>query len=70
MGAHGQSCDIVDRPIFDTAETMPLEENMFLAFHASVRNDNVNFSNCENYVVKKGGAVMLNKTPRGIIVIN
>jgi len=70
LGAHSQSCDIVDRPAFNAGETMPLEENMFLAFHASVYNEDVSFSNCDNYVVRSHGSIRLNKTPRGIIVID
>lgn len=68
--AHGQGYDIVDRPIFIAEETMILEENMFLAIHPACGNEKGFIFNCDNFVVKTDGAKMLNKTPRGLIILD
>lgn len=67
--AHGQSYDIVDRPIYTTDETMILEENMFVALHPICANKEASCYNCDNFVIKKDGAVKLNKTPTELIVL-
>lgn len=66
---HGQGYDIVDRPVFIADETMMLEENMFLAIHPGCSNDKGFMWNCDNYVVKADGAKLLNKTPRGLVIL-
>lgn len=67
--AHGQGYDIVERPAFSEWETMPLEENMFLAIHPTCSNKTALCSNTDNYLVMEDGAVRLTTIPSGIIVI-
>lgn len=67
---HGQGYDIVARPTFTAGETMVLKENMWLAIHPPVRDETRFGMNCDNYIVKPGGAVKQNKTPPGLHVIN
>lgn len=68
--AHGQSYDIVDRPLFVEGDLVPLEENIFFAMHPNYYADNgIYFDFTDDYLVKKGGAVRLSKTPEIIIPI-
>ncbi|MDR3294294.1 MAG: M24 family metallopeptidase [Clostridiales Family XIII bacterium] len=66
---HGQGVDLVQRPLFDTKETMTLQENMFVSIHPALENDTIWAFNTDNYLITKDGAVRLNKTPQGIFVV-
>ena len=66
--AHGQGFDMVERPAFSPAETMKLEENMFLAIHPSAVNEKVFALCCDNYLVTADGAKRITKTPMEIII--
>lgn len=61
--AHGQSYDVVDRPIFVPEEDMTLQEGMFFAAHPTVANERVSCFVCDNFIVEKGGARRMSKTP-------
>ena len=67
--AHGQTYDIVDRPIYMEGETMILQENMFVALHPTCCNKITSCYNCDNYIIKEGGAVRLSKTPLELVVL-
>lgn len=65
---HGQGYDMVERPSFVPAETMRLEENMFVAMHPFAGNAETLGLTCSNYIITADGAQRLNKAPRGVIV--
>ena len=65
---HGQSCDIVERPIFMTAETMCLEENMFVAIHPEVNDGRPLGISCDNYLVTATGCERLNLISEDILI--
>lgn len=67
--AHGQSYDIVDRPIFSAEEDMVLEEGMFFALHPTCATERVSCYVCDNYVVEKDGARRMSKTPMEFFII-
>lgn len=67
--AHGQTYDIVDRPIYAEGETMILQENMFVALHPTCATKRTACYNCDNFVIKKGGAQRLSKTPLELFVV-
>lgn len=66
---HGQGLDLTQRPLFDYEETMILKENMFISIHPGMENDHMWAFNTDNYIITKDGAVRVNKTPRGIFVV-
>lgn len=70
FAVHGQGYDIVDRPLFVAEETMILKENMFFANHPTVANGKVSLYNCDNFVVKKDGAIKLSSTESKLFVID
>lgn len=71
---HGQTYDIVDLPLFVKGDKKPLKENMFFANHPAYQCgprcfDAPYFNFTDNYLVKEGGAVRLNKTEQKIFVV-
>jgi Xaa-Pro aminopeptidase len=70
FGTHSHSYDVVDRPILDKADTMPLAENMYFAVHTTCINAKYTAQNCENALVTKKGCKLLSKTPSELIVLN
>ena len=58
---HGQGYDIVQRPMIVAADDMILKENMFIAIHPFLNNEEGQAFNCDNYWVKEGGAQCINK---------
>ena len=71
---HGQTYDIVDLPLFTKGDAKPLKENMFFTIHPGYQSspgsfDAPYFNYTDNYLVKPGGAVRLNKTPLEVFTI-
>jgi Xaa-Pro aminopeptidase len=54
--AHGQGCEMVERPLIRKDETMPLAENMCLAVHPGYDDGTVFAVICDNYLVTGSGA--------------
>lgn len=53
--AHGQGCEMVERPLIRKDETMPLAENMCLAVHPGYDDGRVFAVICDNYLVTARG---------------
>lgn len=53
--AHGQGCEMVERPLIRWDETMPLAENMLLAVHPGYDDGRVFAVICDNYVIGPNG---------------
>lgn len=53
--AHGQGCDMVERPLIRHDETMALAENMCLAVHPGYENDKLFAVICDNYLIGADG---------------
>lgn len=53
--AHGQGCEMVERPLIRDDETMPLAEGMCLAVHPGYDDGEVFAVICDNYLVTAGG---------------
>ena len=71
---HGQTYDIVDLPMFTKGDRKPLKENMFFTIHPGYQSSPGSFdapymNYTDNYLVKPGGAVRLNKIPMEIFTI-
>ena len=65
--AHGQGCEMVERPLIRQDETMPLAENMLLAVHPAYDDGEVFAVICDNYMIEAGGpGPCLHKTERKI----
>jgi Xaa-Pro aminopeptidase len=67
--AHGQTYDIVDRPVFWEGETMKLKKNMFVALHPVLTNKETSGYICDNFVIGEKGALRLSKTSRELFVL-
>ena len=72
---HGQTYDIVDLPLFVEGDKTVLQENMFFTIHPAYQSGPrcfdapyINFT--DNFLVKEGGAVRLNKTEQKIFVVD
>jgi Xaa-Pro aminopeptidase len=70
FGTHSHSYDVVDRPIFDPADTMPLAENMYFAVHTTCVNRERMGQICENALLTGDGCRLLSSIPAEIIVID
>jgi len=71
---HGQTYDIVDLPLFTKGDVKPLKENMFITIHPGYQSASGSFdapymNYTDNFLVKEGGAILLNKTPQELIII-
>lgn len=65
--AHGQGCEMVERPLIRKDETMPLAEGMLLAVHPGYDDGRVFAVICDNYMVEaKGMSDCLHKTEKKI----
>ncbi|POF27893.1 M24 family metallopeptidase [Roseibium marinum] len=53
--AHGQGCEMVERPLIRRDETMPLAQNMCLAVHPSYDDGRVFAVICDNYLITPDG---------------
>lgn len=53
--AHGQGCEMVERPLIRRDETMPLAENMCLAVHPGFDDGRVFAVICDNYLIGAEG---------------
>ncbi|WP_370209001.1 M24 family metallopeptidase [Pararhodobacter marinus] len=54
--AHGQGCEMVERPLIRRDETMPLAEGMCLAVHPGFDDGRVFAVICDNYLIGAQGA--------------
>lgn len=65
--AHGQGCEMVERPLIRWDETMPLAEGMCLAVHPGYDDGRVFAVICDNYLVTSSGVSdCLHKTEKKI----
>jgi len=65
--AHGQGCEMVERPLIRRDETMALAENMCLAVHPGYDDGRVFAVICDNYLITGGGvSACLHKTDKKI----
>jgi len=65
--AHGQGCEMVERPLIRRDETMPLAEGMCLAVHPGYDDGRVFAVICDNYLITKTGVSdCLHKTEKKI----
>lgn len=65
--AHGQGCEMVERPLIRRDETMPLAEGMLLAVHPGYDDGRVFAVICDNYLVEQDGmSDCLHKTEKKI----
>lgn len=65
--AHGQGCDMVERPLIRHDETMPLAESMLLAVHPGYDDGRVFAVICDNYLVGATGPhACLHKTDKKV----
>tara|TARA_B100002003_G_C13888729_1_gene433514 strand:+ start:27 stop:512 length:486 start_codon:yes stop_codon:yes gene_type:complete len=65
--AHGQGYDLVERPSFDSFETMKVAADMNIAVHPSVVSDQAFGFVCENYFVGETGVEeCLHQTPQKV----
>ena len=53
--AHGQGCEMVERPLIRRDETLPLAENMLFAVHPGYDDARVFAVICDNYLIGSGG---------------
>lgn len=53
--AHGQGCEMVERPLIRRDETLPLAENMLLAVHPGYDDGRVFAVICDNYLIGEDG---------------
>ena len=53
--AHGQGCEMVERPLIRQDETMPLAKDMLLAVHPGYDDGKVFAVICDNYLVEAEG---------------
>ena len=65
---HGQGYDMVERPAFVPAETMPLAENMYVACHPGAVDGKVVGLSCSNFLITKDGCERVTTTPNGLII--
>ena len=68
---HGQGFDVVETPFIRPESHAPIKENAFIAVHPSMYDfaKGVGCFVCDNYLVTKDGAKLMNKTPREIIKV-
>jgi len=65
--AHGQGCEMVERPLIRKDETMPLAEDMCLAVHPGYDDGRVFAVICDNYLITATGVSdCLHKTEKKI----
>lgn len=65
--AHGQGCEMVERPMIRSDETLPLAQNMCLAVHPGYDDGRVFAVVCDNYLITETGVSdCLHKTDKKI----
>ncbi|MDR1292475.1 MAG: M24 family metallopeptidase [Clostridiales Family XIII bacterium] len=66
---HGQGYDVVETPFIRPENHTPLKENAFIAIHPSMYDPTrrTGCFVCDNYLITKDGAKLMNKTPRNVI---
>ncbi len=65
--AHGQGCEMVERPLIRKDETLPLAEGMLLAVHPGYDDGRVFAVICDNYMIGADGpGACLHKTEKKI----
>ncbi|MFN4098680.1 MAG: M24 family metallopeptidase [Pararhodobacter sp.] len=65
--AHGQGCEMVERPLIRRDETMPLAEGMCLAVHPGFDDGRVFAVICDNYLIEaQGPSACLHATEKKI----
>jgi Xaa-Pro aminopeptidase len=65
--AHGQGCEMVERPLIRKDETMPLAQDMLLAVHPGYDDGRVFAVICDNYMIQADGpGACLHKTEKKI----
>lgn len=65
--AHGQGCEMVERPLIRADETMALDEGMLLAVHPGYDDGRVFAVICDNYLIGPDGpGACLHKTDKHI----
>lgn len=68
--AHGQGCEMVERPLIRKDETMALAEGMLLAVHPGYDDGSVFAVICDNYMIEAGGvSACLHKTAKKIFEV-
>lgn len=68
--AHGQGCDLVERPLIRDDEPMRLQARMNITVHPTVGSDRVWVWVCDNYLITESGvSECLHKTPKEIFSI-
>lgn len=68
--AHGQGCEMVERPLIRQDETMPLAEGMLFAVHPGYDDGEVFAVICDNYMVEADGmSACLHQTEKQIFEI-
>jgi len=65
--AHGQGCEMVERPLIRHDETMPLAEGMLLAVHPGYDDGRIFAVICDNYIIEADGpGPCLHKTEKKV----
>ncbi len=65
--AHGQGCEMVERPLIRQDETLPLAKDMLLAVHPGYDDGRVFAVICDNYMIEEDGpGPCLHKTEKKI----
>jgi len=65
--AHGQGCEMVERPLIRHDETLPLAEGMLLAVHPGYDDGRVFAVVCDNYMIEADGpGACLHKTKKKV----
>lgn len=68
--AHGQGCDVVERPLIRYNETWKLKAGMNIAVHPFAANEKVRFMICDNYLITDSGpCTRLHNYPRETITV-
>ena len=68
--AHGQGYDLVERPVFQTGESMPIMAGQNLSIHPVPASDAAWVSLCDNYIIGDNGpGECLHKFPKKLVVL-
>jgi len=68
--AHGQGCDLVERPAIRDDEPMKLKANMNITVHPTIGSDRLWVWVCDNYLITESGASpCLHKIPQKIFSV-
>lgn len=67
---HGQGYDMMEAPTICPTEDLEIKENMFFAIHPEFVKDGNFVICCDNFVVKKNGAVRTTRTRQEVIQVD